>query len=90
MNLVIWLLYNQFLYCITIIALFKDLEIDSELDSIFEEESSLDRVAGQQELMVSDRWSWGKVKKKIRKAVRKALRKQERKLQKGFRRSMSR
>jgi len=63
--------------------------VDGELDSIFEEERNLDRTAGQ-ELMVSDRLSWGKIKKRIRKAVRKALRKQLRRLTRGFRNSMNR
>ena len=63
---------------------------DGELDSLLEEESDdRDRVAGR-ELMVSDRLSWGKVKKKIKRAVKKALRKQERRLKKGFTKSMSR
>ena len=63
---------------------------DGELDSLLEEESDdRDGVAGR-ELMVSDRLSWGKVKKKIKRAVKKALRKQERRLKKGFSKSMSR
>ena len=83
----------SFLKLYSYIAVFKDLDIislvDGELDSIFEEERNLDRMSGQ-ELMVSDRLSWGKIKKKIRRAVRKALKKQLRRLTRSFRNSMNR
>ena len=84
---ILFIIIHASYYC------FKDLDIislvDGELDSIFEEERNLDRMSGQ-ELMVSDRLSWGKIKKRIRKAVRKALRKQLRRLTRSFRNSMNR
>ena len=52
--------------------------------------SSSVRSAAEDEPVVSDRWSMGKIRKKIRRAVRKALRKERRKLMRGVSKIMRR